>query len=209
MKANQGFPGGSVSKKIYLQYRGPGFDPWVGKIPWRRAWQTTSVFLHGESPWTEKPDGLQSMELQRVGHDWVTKHSTILNCTLEDGKLCDVYFTTIRNFFNRKKTTLKWTWIHIFQCSLKGAIQGIFLNTGLPSLLSKLNHGHFPTCTKVKRRVKKFSGTHHLIIWFYSSLYKPSPMPSAPLHHNFFTPSIWQPHCRKWQNFFPYSLIVF
>ena len=30
-----------------------GFDPWVGKIPWRRAWQPTPVFLRGESPWTE------------------------------------------------------------------------------------------------------------------------------------------------------------
>ena len=25
------------------------FDPWVGKIPWRRTWQPTSVFLPGES----------------------------------------------------------------------------------------------------------------------------------------------------------------
>ena len=25
------------------------FDPWVGKIPWRRAWQPTIVFLPGES----------------------------------------------------------------------------------------------------------------------------------------------------------------
>ena len=27
-----------------------GFDPWVGKILWRRAWQQTPVFLPGESP---------------------------------------------------------------------------------------------------------------------------------------------------------------
>ena len=26
------------------------FDPWVGKIPWRRAWQPDRVFLPGESP---------------------------------------------------------------------------------------------------------------------------------------------------------------
>ena len=26
-----------------------GFDPWVGKIPWRRKWQSTPVFLPGES----------------------------------------------------------------------------------------------------------------------------------------------------------------
>ena len=25
------------------------FDPWLGKIPWRRAWQPTPVFLPGES----------------------------------------------------------------------------------------------------------------------------------------------------------------
>ena len=33
--------------------KNPGLDPWVGKIPWRRAWQPTPVFLPGESPWTE------------------------------------------------------------------------------------------------------------------------------------------------------------
>ena len=26
-----------------------GFDPWVGKIPWKRIWQPTPVFLPGES----------------------------------------------------------------------------------------------------------------------------------------------------------------
>ena len=40
--------------------RRPGFNPWVGKIPWRRAWQPTPLFLPGESPWTEGPGGLQS-----------------------------------------------------------------------------------------------------------------------------------------------------
>ena len=35
-----------------MQHRRPGFDPWVGKIPCRRAWQCTLVFLPGESPWT-------------------------------------------------------------------------------------------------------------------------------------------------------------
>ena len=26
-----------------------GFNPWAGKIPWRRKWQPTPVFLPGES----------------------------------------------------------------------------------------------------------------------------------------------------------------
>ena len=42
----------------------PGFDPWVGKILWRRAWQPTPVFLPGESSWTEEPGGLQTMGSQ-------------------------------------------------------------------------------------------------------------------------------------------------
>ena len=46
---------------ICLQCGRYGFSPWVGNIPWRRAWQPTPVFLPGEPPWTEEPGGLQSM----------------------------------------------------------------------------------------------------------------------------------------------------
>ena len=35
--------------RICLKYRRPGFDPWVGKIPWRREWQHTPVSLPGKS----------------------------------------------------------------------------------------------------------------------------------------------------------------
>ena len=45
------------------------FDPWVGKILWRRAWKPIPVFFPGESPWTEEPGGLQPMGSQRVGND--------------------------------------------------------------------------------------------------------------------------------------------
>ena len=30
------------------RHKRPGFDPWVGQIPWRRAWQPTPVLLPGE-----------------------------------------------------------------------------------------------------------------------------------------------------------------
>ena len=42
-----GFPGGSVVKEFACQYRRHGFNPWVRKIPWRRKWQPTPVFLPG------------------------------------------------------------------------------------------------------------------------------------------------------------------
>ena len=34
--------------------------PCVGKIPWKRAWQPTPLFLPEESPWTEEAGGLPS-----------------------------------------------------------------------------------------------------------------------------------------------------
>ena len=45
----RGFPGGSVSKEPTCQCRRLRFDPWVGKIPWRRKWQPPPVFLPWES----------------------------------------------------------------------------------------------------------------------------------------------------------------
>ena len=47
-----GFPGGTSGKEPACQCRRlkrRGFSSWVGKIPWRRAWQPTPVFLPGDS----------------------------------------------------------------------------------------------------------------------------------------------------------------
>ena len=60
----QSFPGGSNGKESAWNARDLRFNPWVGKIPWRREWQPTPVFLPGEfrgqrslaghSPWGRK-----------------------------------------------------------------------------------------------------------------------------------------------------------
>ena len=51
-------------------FRNHGFDPWIGKIPWRRMCQSTPVFLPGKfRGQREEPGGLQSMGSQGVGHD--------------------------------------------------------------------------------------------------------------------------------------------
>ena len=49
----------------YCRTQRCGFDPWVEKIPWRRKWQPTPVFLPGE-----EIGGLKSKSSQRVRHDW-------------------------------------------------------------------------------------------------------------------------------------------
>ena len=46
------FPRGSVCKEFTCNTGDADrhrFSPWVGRIPWRRAWQPTPVFLPGES----------------------------------------------------------------------------------------------------------------------------------------------------------------
>ena len=88
----QNFPHGSGGKEPTCQWtrhKRSRFDPWAGKVPWRRAWQPTPVFLPGKSSWTEEPGGLQSIALQRVRHDWsdLAQHSTAnaicQNCSSE------------------------------------------------------------------------------------------------------------------------------
>ena len=64
------FPGGSDSKESICNAEDLG-STWVGNIPWRRAWQPTSIFLPGESHEQRSLAGyIQSIGSQRVGHDW-------------------------------------------------------------------------------------------------------------------------------------------
>ena len=47
-----GFPGGASGKEPSCncrRHKRLRFDPWVGKIPWRRKWQPSPVFLPGKS----------------------------------------------------------------------------------------------------------------------------------------------------------------
>ena len=47
----KGFPGGDIGREPAYQGRKPWFDPWVGRIPWRRAWQPTSGERSLAGPW--------------------------------------------------------------------------------------------------------------------------------------------------------------
>ena len=66
-----GFSCDSASR-VHLKCRRDGFDPWVGKIPWRRARQPTPVFLlenHVDrGTWWATVHGLAT-----AGHDLGTK----------------------------------------------------------------------------------------------------------------------------------------
>ena len=63
----QGFPGDTVIFIMSLPKQEAKDRP-VRSLGWqdhlRRGWRPSPVFLPGESPWTEKPGGLQSIALQ-------------------------------------------------------------------------------------------------------------------------------------------------
>ena len=130
IKCNMGFPGGASGKEPACwcrRHNRRGFDPGVGKIPWRRAWQPTSEFLPGESPWTEEPGGLQSMGSQRVEHDWTTKHSTVSHLLLAKLRLLAKIWTSMSRAI-RKEVCIYWAKYCIRLFSLLLA-HGIFMTT--------------------------------------------------------------------------------
>ena len=63
------FPGSSEGKRICLKCRRPWFNLWVRKIPLVKGMATYFSILTWRIPWTKKPGGLQSMGLQRIGHN--------------------------------------------------------------------------------------------------------------------------------------------
>ena len=94
-----GLPWWLRQKSVCLQCGRPEFDPWVGKIPWRRKWQPTPVLL------LENPmDGgawcrLLSMGSQIVRHDWAT------SLTLVDKEAS--VFERMDSSFERSSTVYK------------------------------------------------------------------------------------------------------
>ena len=68
-----GFPGGSEVKNPLAMQE---IQKWIWSLGWEdpleKEMATHSSILALETPWTEEPGGLQSMGLQKVGHDWAT-----------------------------------------------------------------------------------------------------------------------------------------
>ena len=67
----QGFPGGSEMVKSLITIQ----ETWDQPL----GWEDQGSILAWRIPWIEEPGGLQSMGLQRVEHDWITKTFKIIS----------------------------------------------------------------------------------------------------------------------------------
>ena len=76
------------------------------EVPLEKAMATHSGILAWRIPWTEEPAGLQSMGLQRAGHEWVTNTFTfkILRCL--DFKLQAVGELSISEWGHSRPTSI-------------------------------------------------------------------------------------------------------
>ena len=74
LQYSQGFPGGSGVRNLPACQAGDvGSIPGWGKIPWRRKWQPTPVFLPEKSHGQRSLVGYSPWDHKRVGHDLVPK----------------------------------------------------------------------------------------------------------------------------------------
>ena len=115
------------------------FNPWVEKIPWRRKWQLTPVFLSG------KPHGQSIL----VGYSpWGQKQSD----------------TTYR--LNNNKSYLRW-WLGLLKCYSPfltishecGSLQFSSVAQPCPTLCNPMNHRCAPGLP-VHHQLPEFTQTH-------------------------------------------------
>ena len=94
--------------------------PGSGRFPWRRAWQPTSVFLSGESPWTEELGGLQTIVPQSVGHNQSSlAHTHIYTC---------IYVFVLMYIHLCLYMIFMGLWVCMYACSWAGLVWISFLH---------------------------------------------------------------------------------
>ena len=90
------------------EHKRHGFDPWVGKVPWRRKWQPTPVFLRGKfhgqrslascSPWSRKGSDMHTAS----GNSLKVKVKLTQSCQI----LCNSMDYTVHGIFQAR--ILEW-----------------------------------------------------------------------------------------------------
>ena len=136
------FPGGSVVKNLPASVGDTGDSDsiWVGKIPWRRKWQPTPVFLPGESHGQRNLEGYNPCESDTTGQ--VSMHTCKCHhCYLTHPKC------------HAKASYFYFFWIFIYFRLFKPSNAALRLSLVLASrgyscslLVAGCHSGGFPCC---------------------------------------------------------------
>ena len=82
---SEGFSRWQNGKGPTCQCRIRGFDPWVRKIPWRKAWQPTPVFFPGESHGQRSLAGCSPWgHRESDSTEWLSMHTSEVSCAQSD-----------------------------------------------------------------------------------------------------------------------------
>ena len=100
--------------------------------PLEKEMATHSSVLAWRIPWTEEPDGLQSMGLQRVGHNWATNTHT------QTGKQLEIQFLSCASCISSAQKLHTASSSHTRQCQRK------ILPSWQKVLLDSIILKHFP-----------------------------------------------------------------
>ena len=83
-----------------------GFDPWVGKIPWRRAWHPTAVFLPGKSHRQRSLEGYSSWGCKELDTTGVTAHTQAQLSKSRKFEIIQVRKKILHSNINQKKVLI-------------------------------------------------------------------------------------------------------
>ena len=99
----------------FRRHRRYGFDPWVGKIPWRRKWQPSPVFLPGKSHGQRSLVCYSSWGHKESDMTEVTERSNILKVFQEQKVGTDTSVTLVylgRPWYHILWKRLPWGTLH-------------------------------------------------------------------------------------------------
>jgi len=149
-----GFPGGSDGKEPTCNAGGPVW-PLGREDPLEKGMATHSSILAWRVPWTEEPGRLQSIGLQRVGHDWVTHTFTFLLFFLKHLVSCYAYFCNhcIIGYLGGVVCSSRST-LHNFYCSMLQEAELYGRHQGLPCPLAACWVHWWKILTEVDRQEK-------------------------------------------------------
>ena len=93
-------------KNTTCQCRRCGFDSWIRKIPWRRKWKPTPVFLTGKSERQRSLVGCSPWGPKKVGHNLAIKTTTKFNSTTKIFQKSSLFSTVFNSLWTGSHSPL-------------------------------------------------------------------------------------------------------